>query len=80
MMRAEDLVSRLRQEIAGGEARLFSHPWVAAVEAGQRSRADLRVFATQQQRIIASDLRSVALLVHRYGDGPSGRFFRESLN
>jgi len=79
MIRAEELVSRLRQEIAGVEARLFSHPWVAAVEAGQRSRADLRVFATQQRRIIASDLKSVALLVHRYGDGPSGRFFSESL-
>jgi len=38
------------------------------------------MFATQQRRIIASDLKSVALLVHRYGDGPSGRFFSESLN
>lgn len=79
MMRAEELVSQLRREIAGVEARLFSHSWVAGVEAGQRSRADLRVFATQQRRIIASDLKSVALLVHRYGAGPSGPFFRESL-
>ncbi len=79
MMRAAELVSQLRREIAGVEARLFSHPWVAGVEAGERSRADLRLFATQQQRIIASDLRSVALLVHRYGDSPSGRFFSESL-
>ena len=79
MTRAEELVSQLRREIAEVEARLFSHPWVAAVEAGQCSRADLRLFATQQRRIIASDLKSVALLVHRYGDGPSGRFFGESL-
>lgn len=79
MERAEELVSQLRREIAEVEARLFSHPWVAAVEAGKRSRADLRLFAAQQRRIIASDLRSVALLVHRYGDGPSGQFFRESL-
>jgi len=79
MMRAEELVSQLRREIAGVEARLFSHPWVAAVEAGQRSRAALGMFATQQRRIIASDLKSVALLVHRYGDQPSGPFFRASL-
>lgn len=78
-MQAQELVSRLRQEIAAVEARLFSHPWVAAVEAGQRSRADLSMFATQQRRIIASDLKSVALMAHRYGDGPSGPFFRESL-
>ena len=79
MMRAEDLMSQLRQELAEVETRLCSHPWVASVEAGQRSRADLRLFATQQRRIIASDLKSVALLVHRYGDSPSGRFFNESL-
>ena len=79
MTRADKLVSQLRQEIAGVEARLFEHPWVAAVEAGQRSQEDLRLFAAQQRRIIASDLKSVALLVHRYGDGPSGRFFAESL-
>ena len=79
MIRAEELVSQLRQEIAGVEARLFNHPWVAAVEAGHCSREDLRLFAAQQRRIIASDLKSVALLVHRYGDGPSGRFFAESL-
>jgi len=35
-MQAHELVFRLRQEIAAVEARLFSHPWVAAVEAGQR--------------------------------------------
>jgi thiaminase len=79
MTRAEELVARLRQEIAPVEARLFAHPWVAAVEQGGRSRGDLLLFATQQQRIIASDLRSVALLVHRYGDSPSGQFFSESL-
>ncbi len=79
MIRAAELVSQLRREMTEVEARLFSHPWVAAVEAGQRSRADLWLFAAQQRRIIASDLRSVALLVHRYGDSPAGRFFGESL-
>jgi hypothetical protein len=79
MMRAEELVSRLRGEMADVEARLFNHPWVAAVEAGRRTPKDLRLFAAQQERIIASDLKSVALLVHRYGDGPSGRFFAEGL-
>ena len=79
MTRAEQLVSQLRREIADLEVRLFNHPWVAAVEAGQRSRKDLRLFATQQRRIIASDLKSVAFLVHRYGDAASGRFFSESL-
>lgn len=79
MQRAADLVARLRQDLRPVEQRLFDHPYVAAAEAGQLSRADLLIFAGQQQRIIAGDLRSVALLVHRYGGTPSGDFFAESL-
>ncbi len=79
MDRAQELVSQVREEIADVEARLAAHPWIAALEAGRLIREDLVLFAAQQRRIIGSDLRSVALLVHRYGDGPSGRFFGESL-
>jgi hypothetical protein len=43
------------------------------------SRSGLHVFAVQQERIIASDLRSVAFLVHRYAGTPSGTFFLNSL-
>lgn len=76
---AGDLVAVLRRDIAGLEQRLFAHPYVAAVEEGRLSRQDLRIFAGQQQRVIASDLRSVALLVHRYGGTPSGEFFAGAL-
>jgi hypothetical protein len=78
-MIAADLLARLRREIAPLEARLLAHPYVAAAEAGRLGREDLRVFAAQQQRIIASDLRSVALLVHRYGGTSSGPFFAAAL-
>jgi hypothetical protein len=77
--RAADVITALRREIAPLEARLFSHPYVAAVEEGRPARADLGLFAGQQARIIRSDLRSVALLVHRYGGTPSGEFFRAAL-
>ena len=79
MSGAEELVSQLRQDLSQVEQKLFAHPWVEAVEAGRLSRDGLVVFAGQQQRIISSDLRSVALLVHRYGGTRSGRFFAESL-
>jgi hypothetical protein len=77
--KAQDLVARIRRDLAGVEERLFAHPWVAAAEAGTLTQKDLVRFAGQQARIIPSDLRSVALLVHRYGGTPSGRFFAESL-
>jgi thiaminase len=79
MITAHDLVSRLRDDLATIEQRLFTHPWVTAVEAGRLSRNGLILFATQQDRIIRSDLKSVALLVHRYAGTGSGDFFGESL-
>lgn len=79
MEKARELVTRIRQELAGVEERLFAHPWIAAAEAGTLTRDDLVRFAGQQARIIQSDLRSVALLIHRYGGTPSGQFFADSL-
>ena len=73
------ILESLRGDLAPLERRLFEHPYVAAVERGELARDELRVFAGQQQRIIGSDLRSVALLVHRYGGTPSGAFFAAAL-
>lgn len=79
MTTAHDLVLEVRRDLSEIEQRLFAHPWVEAAEEGRLTRDDLLSFAGQQERIIRSDLRSVALLVHRYGGTPSGRFFAESL-
>lgn len=79
MQDARRLVAEIRPELALLEQRLFAHPWVAAAEAGTLAREDLLLFAGQQQRIICSDLRSVGLLIHRYGGTATGPFFVESL-
>lgn len=76
---ASALIAVVRRDLEVVEERLFAHPYVAAAEAGRLSRRDLLVFAGQQRRIILSDLRSVALLVHRYGGTPSGPFFAAGL-
>jgi hypothetical protein len=76
---ASALVAAVRRELEPVEQRLFAHPYVAAAEAGRLTRADLLLFAGQQHRIIVSDLRSVALLVHRFGGTPSGAFFAAAL-
>jgi hypothetical protein len=76
---ASALIAAVRRDLEAVEQRLFAHPYVAAVEAGRLGRADLLLFAAQQHRIIVSDLRSVALLVHRYGGTPSGPFFAAGL-
>lgn len=79
MASAKDLAVQVRHALQPVEHRLISHPWIAAAEQGRLQAADLVAFAAHQQRIIQSDLRSVALLVHRYGGTPSGGFFLEGL-
>jgi hypothetical protein len=76
---AATLVATVRRELEPVERRLFAHPYVAAAESRRLTHADLLVFAGQQHRIIVSDLRSVALLVHRFGGMPSGAFFAAAL-
>lgn len=74
--KARRLIEDLRQELAGVENQIRNHPYVAAVEAGEVSLANLRAFAGEQYSIIRSDLRAAAQLVARYGATPSGRFFQ----
>ena len=67
-MRAEALIEGIREELTPVHDRLVDHPYLRAVEEGI-DRVQLRPFAAEQHAIIASDLRSVAHLVARFGDG-----------
>lgn len=75
MSRAEKLVEEVRQELKEVEARIAGHPYLEALSQGRVPREKLRLFVGEQYHIVGSDLRSFALLVSRYGDSPSGRFF-----
>jgi len=75
MSRAEELVAEVRQELKDVGARIAGHPYLEALSEGSVPREKLRLFAGEQYHIVGSDLRSFALLVSRYGDSPSGRFF-----
>src|SRR5262249_18759701 len=55
--------------------RLLQHPYLQSLETGQIGREKLRLFTGEQYAIIASDLRSVAQLVNRFGASPSRDFF-----
>ena len=75
MSRAEKLVEEIRQDLKDVEALIARHPYLEALGQGHIAREKLRVFAGEQHHIVGSDMRSFALLVSRYGDSPSGRFF-----
>lgn len=76
---AHELVAEIRERLQPVEAKLFAHPYLAAVEEGRIAREKLRLFAGEQYSIIISDLRSIAFLVHRHADLPSRDYLLGSL-
>jgi pyrroloquinoline quinone (PQQ) biosynthesis protein C len=72
-------VEAVRQELQPVNARILSHPYLQALDAGRVGRGRLQLFATQQSHIIGSDLRSVALMVARARSERSRGFFLELL-
>ena len=76
MAKARQLIAALRKELEPVEREIRRHPYLEEAEAGRVTREQLAVFAGEQYHIIGSDLRSVALLVNRFGSSPSGPFFQ----
>jgi pyrroloquinoline quinone (PQQ) biosynthesis protein C len=71
MSRAPELIETMRAELRPLHQKITGHRYVAALENAQVPRESLVMFALQQHHIIASDLRSIALLLARHGNLPS---------
>src|SRR5438094_213281 len=72
-------IADLKRELAPVEQEIRRHPYLAALETGRVRRDDLTRFAGEQHHIIQSDLRSIALLVNRFGATPARPFFQAIL-
>jgi len=79
MINAEKLVEEIRRELTPVEQEIRRHPYLSALETGRVRREDLTRFAGEQHHIIQSDLRSIALLVNRFGATPARPFFQAVL-
>jgi thiaminase len=75
MVDAKALVDETRQDLQAVNEQLLRLPYVRALEEGKIGQEKLRLFAGEQYSIIASDLKSVAHLVSRFGSAPSRDFF-----
>jgi thiaminase len=71
MTDARQLIEAIRNELKPVEEAIVRHRYLEALRTGRVSQQALRIFAGQQYHIIASDLRSIALLLSRHGDLPS---------
>ena len=75
MLQAPQLIEDIGRELQPANAQLVRHPYVEALETARLPREKLQLFAGEQYSIIASDLRSVAHLVSRFGGEPSRDLF-----
>jgi len=75
MVDANTLLNEIGKELQPVTEQLVRHPYVQALEEGKIARENLRLFVGEQYNTIASDLKSVAYLVSRFGSAPSRDFF-----
>ena len=75
MADVDTLLSDIRAALEGVEEKIRGHPYLVALEKGEIKKEKLTIFAGEQYHIISSDLRSVALLLSRMGDGAGLDFF-----
>jgi thiaminase len=75
MVDAKALLNEIGRELQPVTEQLLRHPYVQALEDRKIGREKLHLFAGEQYNIIASDLKSVAYLVSRFGSAPSRDFF-----
>ncbi|HXV82108.1 MAG TPA: transcriptional regulator [Candidatus Binatia bacterium] len=75
MIDAKPLLDEIREDLQPVTEQLLRHPYAQALEEGKIGRESFHLFAGEQQHIIASDLKSIAQLVSRFGDAPSRDFF-----
>jgi len=76
---ARTLIVEIREQLKPVEERLKAHAYLAALEAGNIPHEKLRLIAGEQYHIINSDLRSIALLLHRHAHLPSRDYLLTSL-
>jgi len=68
MADARELLQKIRTGLKPFEEKILRHRYLEALQTGRVAREKLRIFAGQQYHIIASDLRSIALLLCRHGN------------
>ncbi|MGH7542557.1 MAG: hypothetical protein ACREK7_01335 [Gemmatimonadota bacterium] len=68
------LLDDIQADLRPIEEEIATHVFPGAIESGSVPIEALHAFVGHQRAIVASDLRSIALLVHRYGDTLAGPF------
>jgi hypothetical protein len=67
---AEELVAAIREDLHEIDEQIRNHPYLRALSKGRVSVQALKAFPGHEYHTVISDLRSLAQMVHRFGDQP----------
>jgi pyrroloquinoline quinone (PQQ) biosynthesis protein C len=74
--RTERIFQQIRKTLKPIEGKLFEHPFLKKVEDKVYSKEQMSLMPKEEYYIVASDLLSSRHLLGRFGDAPSGPFFK----
>ncbi|WPB75198.1 hypothetical protein KYC5002_40155 [Archangium violaceum] len=74
MRKAAEVVKEISEALREVDEQLRHHPYPEALERGEVPVAALRAFPGTQYHVATSDLRSMAMMVQRFGHTPAGGF------
>lgn len=76
MKRADKIFQQIRETLSPLEGKLFEHPFLKKVEDGKYSKKQMALLPKEEHYIVASDLLSSRHLLRRFGESPSGSFWK----
>lgn len=77
MIRAEELLKLVEEDLQEVELAIRAHPYVKAVRDGACPLPGLQAFVGTQYQLANSDARAIALMINRFGDRPCSPFFQD---
>lgn len=77
MEQTERIFNRIRETLRPIEGRLFKHPFLEKVEQKKYSKRQMAILPKEEYYIVSTDLLSARHLMDRFGNGPSGPFFKD---
>lgn len=79
VMQAKHLIEAINGELGEADQQLRQHAYLKALRSGVVKAKAIKAFPGHRYHIIVSDLRSIALMVHRFADFTARAFFNEVL-
>ena len=75
MANGAEVVQKIRDDLVQIDEEIRRHPYLEALQEAAVPREALRAFTGHQYHIVTSDLRSIALMIQRFGHPPARDFF-----